>query len=343
MGDYRTTAGEGPPQTRRQKRRRRLLFAAFLLTVIAGVTMAGFTIEVDRYVVAAGYVTSELYAEVRPSDTGVVAKIHVESGEYVEEGALLVQLDNSEQAAAFEEAKSRVNQTEAELARRRAEIAEKKRALREDIKVATLRLQNAATKLTRTQELVKKGLVAGNKLDDDGLAQALAQAELTSLMSRDESIFDKELDVLEQELEARGDAVTRIESKLRGKEIRAPISGQVLGYEFVIGELVRPDNVLYEIFGGARQILRLKIAERHAGRIAVGQDYSAKLAPFDHVYFAGKIESLRNIIQGEGQKTFRVAYCSFDPGEYVVMPQTSADARIYYGRSCFWKFLFGID
>lgn len=346
MGDYRATVGETPPLTKRERRWRLRFWGVFGLLLVIGLLVAGLLVRMDRYARAAGTVTTKLYAEVRPPSVGTVAVIHAQSGEQVSEGAVLVQLDASAERASLEEAKSRVNQIQAETVRRRAEIEEQKRKLQENIAIAKLRLQNASAKLLRSRELLEKGLVAGSAEEDAKLTEELARAELASLLGRDESIYGKELAVLEQELAARRDVVQRTEAQLRGKEVRAPISGQVLRYEFVIGELVRPETVLYEIFGGEEKVLRLRIEERYATRVAHGQRYTAELAPYrglQRVLFRGEVLSLRNVIQAEGQRTYRIAYCSFDPQGHAVPPGTSAEAKIYYGSSCLWLYVFGLD
>lgn len=346
MGDLRTTMGEKPPVTPGERRLRRRLTLLLLLAGVCLALLAGTAITVERHVLANGYVTTEQYAEVRPAGTGMVAEIVVTSGAMVEKGELLVRLDSAEEQAALSEAHSRVSQLEAEMARRQAEIAEQKRRLAEDVAKATLHMQNASTKLVRTQELLARGLVAGSALEDDKLTEELARAELNSLMSRDQGIFDKELAVLRQELEGRRETVSRAEARVRVKEIRAPIAGQVLRYEFVIGELVRPETVLYEIFGGSKQVLKLRIAERYATRVAAGQRYEAALASYrglPRVTFTGTVEHLRNVIQADGQQTYRVATCSFDAAGRHVPPGTSAEAKIFYGESRLWLALFGLD
>ena len=116
-------------------------------------------------------------------------------------------------------------------------------------------------------------------------------------------------------------------------------------YEFVIGELVRPENVLYEIFGGDRQVLKLRIPERYAALAAPGQPYKASLTPYGGlkpVWFTGHIEALRNVIQTEGQKTYRVAYGDFAGRGHTVQPGTSAEVRIYCGRVNLWQFLLDL-
>ena len=346
MGDYRTTMGEDMPLTSKQKRQRRWVWFAGTAALLAIVGLAGLVIQVRRYVRAAGYVTTQHYAEVRPGTVGTVSEITVFSGDTVKKNQVMVRLDSSEEEAALEEARSRVSQIEAEVARRRAEIEEKKRTLKEDIEIAKLKLRDATTKLERTRELSGKGLVAGSSVEDHKLREELARAELTSLLSRDQSIYHKELAVLQQEMAARRDAVSRAEARVRAREVRAPIAGQVLRYEFVIGERVRPESVLYEIFGGEKKVLKLRVGERYANRIAPGQPYEAELTPYGglkRILFTGTVENLRNVIQADGKRTYRVAYCSFESGGRSVLPGTRAEAKIYYGKSCLWLFLLGLD
>ena len=346
MGDVRTTTGQPPPATPRERRRRRFMTILIVTLVLVTLASAGLYIKVNRYALCSGYVTTEEYAEVRPAMVGTVAEILVRTGSAIGKGDVMVRLDASEELASIEEAKSRVHKVEAEVARRQAEIAERKRELAENIAIAKLRLQNASAKLLRTQELLTKGLVAGSALEDDKLKEELGRAELTSLMSKDQSIYGKELAVLHQDLEATQEVVKRLEARIRSKEIRAPVAGQVLRYEFVIGELVRPESVLFEIFGGEKQVLKLRVGERYATRVAEGQEYEAQLSSYrgiQRIYFRGKVNVLRNAIQMEAQKSYRVAYCSFDPQGYGVPPGTTAEAKIFYGKSCLWLYLFGLD
>jgi multidrug resistance efflux pump len=183
-------------------------------------------------------------------------------------------------------------------------------------------------------------------VEDLELEREIAQSELKSLQARDLSLFDKELEALGQDVIARRDAVEIARLRIKQREIRAPIRGQVLRYEFVIGELVRPATVLFEIFGGRRQILKLKVAERYAAKVAEGQRCTAVLAPYrgpDEVIFKGEVEGLRNVIQGDGGRTYRVAYCRFESRGLAIPPGTTAQARIYYGHSTVWSWLFGLE
>jgi len=345
MGDFHVTAAGDMPQTQKEKRLRRKRLLIVISIAFFIILLAGFIIPVNQRVRALGYVTSDQYAEVRSSHVGQVEKIYVQSGLRVKEDDLLIQLDTSEEQAVLEEANNRVQKAEAELVRRDAEIMEEKRRLSEDIAVAGLRLSNVVNRLERSRELFTKQFVTAAALEEDLLKEQLSRAELATLTNKDLSVYDKQIQVLQQELEARHDALEGAEVSVRAKQIRAPISGQVLRYEFVVGELVRPETILFEIFGGDKLILKLRIPEQHATRVAVGNRYSAVLSSYrglKGIHFEGKVERMRNVIQTEGQQTYRVVYCSFDSKNYNVPPGTTAEAKIYYGKTCFWFFLLGL-
>ena len=244
-----------------------------------------------------------------------------------------------------------------DIERRAVDLSEQKRRHKDELEIAALQLQNAQTKLKLTKELVEKGLKAETNLEDDMLTEQLARVKLSSLQKKDFSVYEKllsldkakykvEIDAINNELAALADAVRRAEARLRTRQVRAPISGMVIRYEFVIGELIQPTTVIYEIFGGAQNTLKLRIDEAHSTKVNIGDRYRARLASFHGIkrhYFRGEIAYLRNVIQGDANNNYRVAYCNFDPGEYVIPPGTTAEARIYYGKSCLWLYLFNID
>ena len=345
MGDYRTTTGETAPLPSRERRRRRWRWATALLGTVALLAVLGAVIRVPRWVVATGYVTTAEHAEVRPAVAGVVAAIPVRTGETVGTNDLLVQLDDSDQLAALAETRSQLRKAESELARRENEIAQEKRRLAEGAALARLKLEHAASKLTRTEELHRLGLAAGAAVEDFRLQEEMAQAEVGAFENRDSAGFDREIEALRHEADGRRDQVARAEWLVRQRQVRAPIAGQVVRSEFVVGELAQPDMVLYEIFGGAPRVLKLRIEERHATQVAPGQRYRARLTTdgrLRRLWFEGEVEALRNVIQVDGQKTYRTAYCRFDPQGQTVPPGASAEAEVDTGRIPLWQYVLGL-
>jgi multidrug resistance efflux pump len=235
-------------------------------------------------------------------------------------------------------------------------LTRKKDSTRKNIAKAELELSTAQTNLKLTRELVEKGLKAASNLENDSAKEKLAQLNLKILKEKDFTPFEQliakdaekyvtELTANQKEIEAQIERIKRLEAVIETRKIRAPIDGNVVRYTFVPGELLQPSSVIYEIFDGAPQ-LKLRVQERYASRVAVGQDYRAEVSSHKGIrnfYFYGKVEYLRNVIQADGATTYRVAYCSFDPKGFDITMGTTCEARIYYGKSAFWFYLFGLD
>lgn len=369
MGDFRTTEGEGLPETASQRRRRWGGFLAKMVLGAAAVALAGFLVPVRRYATASGYVTTREYAEVRSPVTGIVKKILVSSGERVEAGQILVELNCAEEEAALSEANARVSrlrsererrqaEMEIDLSRRGVELEEKRRTHQDDLRVAELELANAESRLALAKDLLEKGLKSQREVEDLSLQRELCRVRLDALRRKDFKVYEEllerdrekysvELRALEEELAALEDSARQAQARIEIRQIRAPIAGQVVRYEFVEGELLEPSYVIYEIFGGTEQVLKLRVEERYAARLAVGQPCRARLASYNgavqRIFFRGTIQHLRDVVQNDGKSAYRMAYCSFDPGEYPIQPGTTAEARIYYARSSFWSFLLNLE
>jgi multidrug resistance efflux pump len=313
---------------------------------ILAIGLSGLCIRVPRYFSASGYVISEAYAEVRPVTSGVVLEIGASSGDQVEAEAILCRLDDSEDRAFLEEALSRAQQIRAQLTQRDAEIEEEKRELVNTIDQARLRVRLSESVLQRQRKLVDQGLAAESSLEAADITAQLTRLAYQSLQAKDASVFGKELEVLRGELAAREQMVQRVRSRLNARTLRSPIAGQVMRHDFTRGELVRPDQVLFEVFGGEVSVLKLEVPERHALRVAAGQPYQARLASLrgrSREKFEGAVQSLRDVIESDGTDLYRVVYCEFDGKGLPILPGTSAQARIFYGRSNLWLYLFGVD
>lgn len=344
MGEFRTTEGDALPVTPRERRSRRVRLGLITLVVAVLTGIGGHVIRVDDYIPATGYVTTEKYAEVRPASAGRVVAIHAKSGQRVAAGAMLVELDHAEEDVALAGAESQVRKAEAELAFREAELAEKRRLDVTREAAATMRLAHARESLALTRQLAEKGLAAGRALSEDQFKVDLAAAELSVLQAADTTLDGRQIEVLRREVAARQQDVEAARARLEARWIRAPIEGRLMRYTFYVGEVVRPESVLYEVFGGDTQILKLRVPERYATKLATNQLYRAELTSHNAlrpVWFRGRVLAMRDVIEGEFQKAYRVAYCSFDPDGRTIPPGATGEAEILIDRRSFWSSLFG--
>lgn len=100
--------------------------------------------------------------DMRITDNGLIEKINVTTGQHVDKGQVLLQMDQRKQQAVLKEAKARVA---------RAKLGE----------------DEAAREMTRTQELFDRGLIAEEELKGVELKQAVAQAEIESAKATEEA------------------------------------------------------------------------------------------------------------------------------------------------------------
>jgi len=345
MGHFRSIRGEQIPLTPLRRRLKRLRSFLVFCLVLAGIGAAGWHFELDRYASAGGYLTTDEYAEIRPAVAGQVTAIHAVSGQRVEKGAPLVQLDDTLQRSDAAEREKALLKSEAELALREAELADKRRQTELQIEAAELTRERAGARLEITRQLAERGLAAARELNDDEYQLKAAETELRRLRAFDATVDEREIDVLRREAEVRQEALNRARADLERMTVRAPIDGLLSRYTFYLGEVVRPDTLLYEIFGGTNLVLRLRVPERYATKIKPGQPVRAALTSektFPPNYLHGEVQYLRNVIQSDGTAGYRLVYCSLDTGDREVPPGSTADADITYGRANFWVVLFGL-
>jgi HlyD family secretion protein len=345
MGEYRTTRREALPATAREKRAWIWQTVLIVLLVCAAIGYAGRRWHVNRYAPATGYVTTEHYVEVRAPVAARVASIPGESGGTVTAGALLTQLEDAEQRAAEAEAASGVRKAEAEIASLEAELADRRRDFLSRVASAKLALDYAKQRIDLTGKLAAKGLVSGRDLAADAYTLKQAEAEYARLSEADTSLDERQIEILRRELASRIEMVARAHAAVTARAVRAPIDGRLLRLGFFVGEVVRPDTLLYEIFGGTNLVLKLRVPERYAAKVAAGQPVRAELRSFKTIlrdWVHGTVVETRDVIQTEGAQAYRVIYCTFDPQGRVVQPGATADAEILIGRSSFWAALIGL-
>lgn len=345
MGEYRTTQGDTPPLPRHERRARQKRIMLLVILGIACIAAVAYHLRIPRYIPAGGSLLSASYAEVRAPAAGQVLEIRVRSGQSVSRQDLMVQLEDAAERAELNAARRQAAKAEAERDLAIAELAEQQRCHSLSLDAARQTLQHQLERLELIEKLAGQGLASGRDLADQRHAIRLAEIEYARLEAIDPEMDARRLTVLEREIEVRRQAVSQAEARLKARAIQAPIDGKVIRYPFFVGEVVRPDSVLYEIFGGDAWQLRLRVPERFATRVAVGQPYRARLRSVSSLrtrWFHGTVTEVRDAIQADAQQRYRVIYADFDPGADVIPPGATAEARIRIGNAPIWEVLLGL-
>jgi RND family efflux transporter MFP subunit len=141
--------------------------------------------RIERVVVATGTIEPAREVEVRPRIPGIVERIHVEPGDPVVEGQLLVEIDRELLASQADEAE--------------AEFSE-----------AQVALRYAGIELQRAEQLVKQGAQSAQHLDEVRSRQEAAAARVAAAKAK--------RDTLATQL-----GYTRVSSPLAGRVLDVPV------------------------------------------------------------------------------------------------------------------------
>lgn len=233
--------------------------------------------------------------------TGVgarIAAIHVEEGQLVEAGALLVELESAAERAALAAAEADVAVAQAELARARAGVrAEDLEALGRDAEAARVRAELSAGVLGRLE-----AAAAGGGVTVDELERARRQAEADRLTAetagarRRAGVRGRPEDVrlAEARLAAAEARRAQAEAQMERLRILAPSAGEILEVLRRVGEYAQPGGAEPVLVMGDTRSLRARVDvdERDVGQVAVGARVIVAVDAYPGRRFEGSVVSI---------------------------------------------------
>ena len=234
--------------------------------------------------------------ELRARIAEQIREIHVDLGEWVSAGDLLVSLDSDRFQGERDLAEALVAEARAKKLRlengfRESEIA----AAREEFEAAKAQLQGAEKRHARGKRLVGGDAISEQALDDLLTNVQTWRANAAAAKQRLETM---ELPARADELLAASAAVRAAEARLKIAQIQldrcqieAPASGKVLAIEAELGELTGPDVVEpLVIMADTRNLRALaEIDEYDALQVRVGQQAEITADGADGVIARGSI------------------------------------------------------
>jgi len=252
-----------------------------------------------------GYVVAHHKIAVGAKVMGRVAWIGVEKGDHVQQGQVLVRLEDNEFRA-------QVNQAQANLAAAQAHLDQLHAGSRPQEKLkdkaavlqAEANLKNAEAEYDRTAQLYPAGVASKSDLDhaiaQRDTARALLEAARQSSAMTDIGPRAEEIRAAEAQVQQMKAALDYAETQLASTEIKAPVSGTVLQRIVERGEMVTPSA-----FGesGARTSvadladlndlqIELDISQSDFARLKMGQRAEIIPEAFPNLKYTGFIAEI---------------------------------------------------
>lgn len=200
---------------------------------------------------ASGYVVAHHKIAVGAKVMGRVAWIGVEKGDRVQEGQVLVRLEDNEFRAQVNQAQANLSASQARLDRlKTGSRPEEKLKDKAAVIQAEANLKNAEAEYERAESLYKSG-VASKSEYDRALAQRDTAAALVQSAKQSSAMTDigprkEDISAAEAEVRQMKAALDYANTQLAATEIKAPVTGTVLERIVERGEMVSPSA-----FGGS--------------------------------------------------------------------------------------------
>ena len=285
--------------------------------------------DIARSVVATGVVEPiSNKIEIRSKASGIVKQVHVDVGDRVEPGQILVELDRDQLIAQQRESEANLQAAKADLLAARAQL-DRNKILAEGYDV-----ELAKSNHERSIELLKQKLIAQSDFDatrgrlEEALNRQRAAAAAISVSQA--TIEQKQAAVAQFQA-----IVERITEELGFATIRSPIRGIVLSREVEIGSAV---SSILTMGAGATPVLTLgdmndvyvkgEVSETDIGKVKVGLPARITVETYKDKVFHGKVYKIAPLGKEKDNVTSFEVRVSVDNPEGLLLANMSANAEI---------------
>ena len=201
--------------------------------------------------------------DINPKITGRIEKIPFLVGDWVEEGAIVAEIEVDELAQQVRRSEASYSVSEANIASRKAELA------------------NSKADLDRAKLL----------FDEDLLSPQEYQQSQTSL-----EVLEAQVQLAEAQLEQATAELTELRIRLEQAKIYAPMSGLVSARYVDPGALVAPGNSIIQIVNLATMVTRGNVPERNIDKLAVGSEAAVYVDAIPGQQFEGRVARIAPVL-----------------------------------------------
>ena len=261
---------------------------------------------------ATGIVEPNFKVEVKSKASGEVLSFPFEEGDHVKKGALLLQLDKSDEKRNVAKARTELASSSAKLKKAETALLLQKTKYDTDIKssqseieTALANLKESEDKLKRQSELFGKKFVSQESLDkaktlfkvnQEKLVQAQTRHQAAKDSIHDITMKENEIELVLSEVKRSDIAVDEAEERLDETEIFAPINGVIIEKLVEEGQIIA--SGISNVSGGtaiatiadmSRLFIIADIDETDIGSVKIGHAVQITADAFPNEVFKGKI------------------------------------------------------
>ena len=225
--------------------------------------------DLEAIVTASGNIRARRTVDISSDVSGRIVELNVDEGDDVQEGQVLLRIDQTQFQAAVAQWRAGLSQREAQAAQQNASLIQ-----------ATREYDRMQGLWTRDSTLVSR-----QQVDDAGTQAEVAQALFTAA---------------EHGVDQARATLAEAEDRLSKTTIRAPISGRVtrlnieLGETAIVGTMNNPGSLLLTVSDLSVIEAVMQVDETDVPEISIGDSAAMELDAFPDTEFAGTVTEIGN-------------------------------------------------
>lgn len=232
------------------------------------------------------YIASDVVV-VSAQIEGPILKLAVQNNQAVTAGQLLFQIDPTPFALKVKESEAALVQAKADLALAQDEVT----AAKANVSSAQAVEANASATLDRVKSLTKDGFATDASLDVATRDMATSSANILVAQSA-LSVANQRVSVSYATIASADADLAKARYELSKTEVATPEAGQVAPFTARRGDYVRPGTQVLAVVTGERRRVVANIAERHLGRVRIGQQVWLTLGSDPWTIHAGRVSGI---------------------------------------------------
>ena len=261
---------------------------------------------------------------------GPVQQIHVERGQTIRKGQLLVTIGQPEVQAEMSTAEARINAARAEIdTLNQGGKASEQAEIQSGLVRARTDLTNAQSEYTALQRLAAKK--AATKAEVEAARQAVerAQQQIQSLERRRSSLVTQpDRSAAEARLQEAQSGAAAAAQRLTTGQVRSPAGGIVYRLEVRPGGYLNPGDLVAEV-GRLNQLrVRVYVDEPELGRVEKGMPVTITWDAMPERKWKGFVESVPLQVIALGTRQVGEVIATIDNPDLTLIPGTNINAEI---------------
>ncbi len=270
------------------------------------------------------------YAAVRSELAGSIERIHVERGQEITRGQLLITLD----AAA---ARSELARAEAQISGARAELetlsqggrASERAEIESGLARGRAELANAKRELETLQRLQARNAATQGEVTAARDAVQRADLQIASLDRRREALVTQpDRTAGEARVSEAKSAAQAASQRIALSQIRSPMSGNLYRLEVRGGAYLQPGDLVAEVGVLGRLHVRVYVDEPELGRVEKGLPVTITWDALPGRQWTGTVETVPTQVVALGTRQVGEVICTIDNPGNALIPGTNINAEI---------------